>query len=123
MGGSVGEGSTVGGSVAVGSTVGSSVTVGGTIVVGGTTVVGTGVLVEGIGVLVGGREVWVGGTRVEVDVGLGRRVTVDVIRIRVGTAEEVNVGEAGMAVARSVGVESILTDTACTVSAETVFRF
>ena len=55
-------------------------------------------------------------------VGLGRRVFVDVIRIRVGDA--VRVGEAGIdvSVKKSVGVESMLTATACTVSAETVFR-
>ena len=69
-----------------------------------------------MGVLVGG------GTRVEVAVGLGRRVFVDVIRIRVG--DEVKVGEGGIdvSVKESVGVDSMLIDTACTVSAETVFK-
>ena len=137
---SVGDGSvgiSVGGSlVAVGGSLvavgGSSVAVGGSEVavnVGGgiRVLVGEGrrVLVgEGKGVLVGGLGVLVGGTRVGVNVALGRRVTVDVNRGRVGNADAVNVGEGGIAVARGVGVESsMLTATACTVSADTVFRF
>ena len=79
---------------------------------------------EGIGVFVGGLGVLVGGTGVEVSVALGRRVAVDVNRGRVGNGDEVNVGDGGRALAPGVGVDSsILTATACTVSAETVFRF
>ena len=79
---------------------------------------------EGIGVFAGGLGVLVGGTCVGEDVGLGRRVFVDVIRIGVGCADEVKVGVGeDVSVKKSVGVESILTATACTVSAETVFRF
>ena len=70
----------------------------------------------------GGIEVLVGGTRVGVDVALGRRVFVDVMRIAVGDEVKVGVGE-DVSVKKSVGVESMLTATACTVSAETVFRF
>ena len=78
---------------------------------------------EGIGVFVGGLGVLVGGTRVGVSVALGRRVAVEVNRGRVGYADEVKVGEAITALALDVGVESMLTATACTVSADTVFRF
>ena len=86
---------------------------------------GTKVLVgEGKGVFVGGLGVLVGGTRVGVNVALGRRVAVDVNRGRVGNADDVKVGEGGTSVAVGVGVESsMLTATACTVSADTVFRF
>ena len=58
----------------------------------------------GIGVLVGG------GTRVEVAVGLGRRVFVGGTRVEVG--DEVKVGEAGtdVSVKKSVGVDSMLMD-------------
>ena len=65
--------------------------------------------------------VLVGGTRVTV--GLGRRVFVGGTRVEVGRADEVKVGGGeDVSVKKSVGVESILTDTACTVSAETVLR-
>ena len=87
--------------------------------------IGVRVLVgEGKGVLVGGLGVLVAGTRVGETVALGRRVTVDVNRGRVGNADDVKVGEGGTALAVGVGVESsMLTATACTVSADTVFRF
>ena len=80
----------------------------------------------GLGVSVGegggGLAVLVGGTRVGVDVTLGRRVFVDVMRMAVGDEVKVGVGE-DVLVKKSVGVESsMLTATACTVSAETVFR-
>ena len=82
---------------------------------------GVGVLVGGgRGVLVGGGlGVLVGGTRVTV--ALGRRVLVGGTRVEVGRGDEVKVGEA-VSVKKSVGVESIFTDTAWTVSAETVLR-
>lgn len=72
--------------------------------------------------MVGGTFVLVGGgTRDEVAVGLGRRVFVGGTRVEVGGEVKVGVG-AAVLVKERVGVESILTATACTVSAETVFK-